>query len=287
MNDPKTNQGNYPGLEQLSTQELEELLRRDFAAGEGNSDTDLVMAIMEVIAQRRTPTVDTDAAWETFRTKYIDPQEAAAASLPPEEAPEAEPTVVPLPPQKPPKKRRLRRVLPIAAVVCILVAALAIPAYGSGKLQAWIQWDTDTFSFLSKKDSALFDNPEYTKLENFVAEYTDLPILPTWYPEGTTIIQADEFSSLDEHSIDAVFDLNGSSFVFSVTIYGTIPENPTNLYEKNDSAPEEYYVNHIPHYIFDNMERTGAAWWNGNAECSIVGSLTRDELKQMLASIYE
>lgn len=287
MNDPKTNQGNNLGLEQLSTQELEELLRRDFAAGEGNSDTDLVMAIMEVIAQRRTPTVDADAAWETFRTKYIDPQEVTAPSLPPEEAPEAEPTVVPLPPQKPPKKRRLRRVFPVVAVVCILVAALAISAYGSGKLQVWIQWDTDTFSFRSKKDSALFDNPDYTKLEDFVKAYTDLPILPTWYPEGTTITKTDEFSLSDQHSIDAIFDLNGNSFVFSVTIYGTITENPTSLYEKNDSVPEEYYVNHIPHYIFDNVERTVAAWWNGNVECSIVGSLTRDELKQMLTSIYE
>ena len=287
MNDPKTNQGNYPGLEQLSTQELEELLRRDFAAGEGNSDTDLVMAIMEVIAQRRTPTVDADAAWETFRTKYIDPQEAAAASLPSEEAHEAKPTVVPLPSQKPPKKRRPRRALAVAAVVCALVASLVIPAYGSGKLQAWIQWDTDTFSFRSKKDSALFDNPEYTKLKDFIKEYTDLPILPTWYPEGTTITKTDEFSLSDQHSIDAIFDLNGNSFVFSVTIYGTIPQNPTSLYEKNDSAPEEYYVNQIPHYIFDNMERTGAAWWNGNVECAIVGTLTHDELKQMLESIYE
>ena len=34
MNDPKNKLGQYAGLEQLSTQALEDLLQQDFAAGE-------------------------------------------------------------------------------------------------------------------------------------------------------------------------------------------------------------------------------------------------------------
>ena len=48
MNDPKNKLGQYAGLEQLSTQALEDLLQQDFAAGEDHSNPDLVMAIMEV-----------------------------------------------------------------------------------------------------------------------------------------------------------------------------------------------------------------------------------------------
>ena len=61
MNDPKNKLGQYAGLEQLSTQALEDLLQQDFAAGEDHSNPDLVMAIMEVMEQRTpqaAPAVD-------------------------------------------------------------------------------------------------------------------------------------------------------------------------------------------------------------------------------------
>lgn len=72
MNDPKNKLGQYAGLEQLSTQALEDLLQQDFAAGEDHSNPDLVMAIMEVMEQRTpqaAPAVDVDAAWNAFRAR--------------------------------------------------------------------------------------------------------------------------------------------------------------------------------------------------------------------------
>ena len=81
MNDPKNKLGQYAGLEQLSTQALEDLLQQDFAAGEDHSNPDLVMAIMEVMEQRTpqaAPAVDVDAAWNAFRAGKIAPMEPAA-----------------------------------------------------------------------------------------------------------------------------------------------------------------------------------------------------------------
>lgn len=65
----------YPGLEQLSTAELEDLLRRDFAAsGDDNASMALITEIMEVIqareAQQELP-VDEDTAWEMFLERNI------------------------------------------------------------------------------------------------------------------------------------------------------------------------------------------------------------------------
>ena len=111
MKDPKTLLGNYPGLEQLTTQELEDLLRQDFAAGEGHSDPDLIPAILEVIAQR-TPDealpVDTDTAWASLRARTLDKPHDPTPT-------EEDPKVVPFPDPKPPrqeppaKSRRPRR----------------------------------------------------------------------------------------------------------------------------------------------------------------------------------
>ena len=64
----------YPWLEQLSSQELENLLQQDFSAGEGNSNTDFVMAIMDVLAQRDPQAIEIDDAWETFRAQCIPPR---------------------------------------------------------------------------------------------------------------------------------------------------------------------------------------------------------------------
>ena len=64
-----------PGLEQLSTAQLEDLLRRDFAAsGDDNASMALITEIMEVIqdreAQQELP-VDEDTAWEMFLERNI------------------------------------------------------------------------------------------------------------------------------------------------------------------------------------------------------------------------
>ena len=97
MNDPKNKLGQYAGLEQLSTQALEDLLQQDFAAGEDHSNPDLVMAIMEVMEQRTpqaAPAVDVDAAWNAFRAGKIAPMEPEAEAAGPL------PEVAPVPPKK-------------------------------------------------------------------------------------------------------------------------------------------------------------------------------------------
>ena len=70
MKYPTEKSKKYPGLEQLSTAELEDLLRRDFAASEDDdASMALITEIMEVIqareAQQELP-VDEDTAWEMF-----------------------------------------------------------------------------------------------------------------------------------------------------------------------------------------------------------------------------
>lgn len=280
MNNPKNTLGKYPWLEQLSTQALEDLLRQDFAAGEGHSDPDFVAAILEVIAQR-TPDealpVDTDTAWASLRARTLDKPHDPA---PTEEEPKEEPFPAP-------KRRRPRRPWVVAAVVCLLVVILVVPAYGSGKLQEWIQWDNDTFSFRSSENEALFSSLEYQTLESFVSAHTDLSVLPTWYPDGTVLSKTETLSLSDGESVTALFSCDNTSFTLTLTVYSAVPASRDNVYEKNTGSPEECYINHIPHYFYDNMDHTGAVWWNQNVECAIQGEITMDTLKQMVSSIYE
>lgn len=283
MKDPKIHSGMYPGLEQLPTPELEELLRQDFAAGEGQSNLELVTAILEVIAQREAltqPSEETDAAWQQVRARAI---EETAAPVPSQEA------AAPVSMSQQRQKRRIapRRAIAVAAVVCVLVCLLIVPAYGSGKLQEWIQWDGETFEFLSEQNHALFDSSEYQNLETIISTWTDLPVLPTWYPSGTELQKVETSSLPDSENVTALFSVNEESLILTITVYDAVPEYRDSMYQKDEGSPEEYYVNQIPHYLYDNMGRSGAAWWNENVECVIHGELNKEQIKQMIDSIYE
>lgn len=291
MNDPKNKLGQYAGLEQLSTQALEDLLQQDFAAGEDHSNPDLVMAIMEVMEQRTpqaAPAVDVDAAWNAFRAGKIAPMEPEAEAAGP--LPEAAPVPPSAAPQKPRRRKAPRRALAVAAVVCVLVCLFILPVQGSSLLQNLVQWSDANFSFLSREPDgteAVLRNPDYQQVEKTVSELTNRPVLPTWYPPGSSVVQVERHTVENGYYCVVVFSLDGQEFLLSVEIYDTIEDLPTHQYEKNKGPVEEYYANHISHYIMGNMERNIAVWRNGPTECSLHGFLSPDTLKRMIDSIYE
>lgn len=271
------NQGNRPAWEEMTTQELEDLLWRDFAADqEGFLDPADILAMTEVINSREEDTpidADVQADWENFRAQVREKEEG------PEEAP-AEPVPLPAKPRRP---RKLRWAVAAAAVVCLL----AVPALCGDGVESLVDWTAETFSF--GKENGIDESQSkvmFSELESQVSALTDLPVLPTWYPEGTRIEQVETYEVSGSKDICAVFERQGEAFSLTITVYETIPEQMGG-YEKNDETPKQYFANGIPHYIMGNMDWHSATWVNENAECFIQGNLTVEELTQMIDSIYE
>ncbi len=301
MTDPK-HPNAYPWLEQLSSEELESLLQQDFVSGESRSDTDLVMAVLDTLDQREAQPANLDAAWETFRTRCLRSQETAPE--PPSDPPAPSPaaaapastTVVPasapaasfLSSQRHPA---LRRVITVAAAVCVLMCLMTLPAYASGKLQDHIRWTDETFYFLPEHPSAVVNTQEYLYWEQKMRALTDRSVLPTWYPEGSTITRIEETPPLDDFGskVSVIFQAGDREFLIHNLVYASqeILDLNTPEYEKNPGSPEEYFSHGIPHYIMGNMERNVAVWRNGLTENLISGYLSVDELKKMIDSIYE
>lgn len=287
MKAPKSGMGNPIDLDQLSTQELEGLVRNDFLASHGQTDPEFVAAAMEVIARRKdqtTPTVDVDAAWETFRARMK--QDLGQKADAPEAAPE-------LPAGQETKKtgtrRWLRPAVAAAAVVAILVCLSLVPVQGTSLLGTLVGWTDNTTSFISENDDneqSVFNNTMYRQIEQTISDLANQPVLPTWYPEGSSIIRVEENPMDDGSTFIILFSLDEKEFLLSVGIYTSTAELPVYEYEKNDNSVEEYYSHNIPHYIMSNMDRNTAAWRNGNAECSLQGYLPVDTLKQIIDSIY-
>lgn len=263
----------HTSLEALSSSELETLLQQNFAAE--TDDPDLVLAIMDVLARRDPQAIEIDNAWETFRARCLPPQSAAPA-----DSPRPTPTDLASPP---PRRRLIRRgLIAAAAVLCLM----ALPVCANGPLQDLIQWNDETFQLTPKDSSEPRPSIPYQEVQEIVAAQTDLPVLPTWYPEGTEVELLEVTELSDRCLIDVLFYFDDAEFTFSITVYDSIPEDPGTVYEKNPGAPVDYYTNGIHHYFYMNMERVGVAWWNQNAECLIIGEITHETLKRMVDSMY-
>lgn len=63
-------------------------------------------------------------------------------------------------------------------------------------------------------------------------------------------------------------------------------DTPITLYEKNIANVEEYYLNKITFYIFNNSDYTMATWIVDPIEYSLTTNLSIDELKQILDSDF-
>ena len=268
----------FSKYEAMSTEELEEILRLDAKAPEGaQSDTELVLYILEVLASRRnTNNIAGNTAreaWESFQQNYM-----------PEE------------PQKPVGTKKpvlwMRKLAAAAAVVALLIF-IPISARALTLEEMWdifARWAKETFSFVSGENTEASepmsdDQREFTSLQEMLQnENCDPSIVPTWIPEGFELAQIEKDSS-PMREIYTVRYMNGDTIIrIQVTSY--LSEDIRNHEIENNSV-EIYTHNGIDYYIFENEGQLRVVWLVDSHECLISGDVSIDELKMMIDSIQK
>ena len=286
----------YPGLDKLSTEELEKLLRQDIEAdSEEVPDIAYISAILEVIHERKAleaeqESVDVEAAWQNFQQFYReDPLSLQNDSPRPEPSPHPRRSE-----QKAKSKKQggWRRLLPIAAIVAVLVCgSMAASAFGFDLFQLFAGWNSEHFQFVSpwrteEADEQSAEDP-FRQLRSAVARFTDASIIPKWAPSGTqSIAHISQETMSNKIRIGVTYECSSGTFDFVIYFYD-IPQKASAIYQKDDNSVVEYVVNGITHYIMSNNEKSMATWQNGNVEVMIQGDLTSDDLEEMIYSIYE
>lgn len=285
----------YPGLDKLSTEELEKLLRQDIEAdSEEVPDIAYISAILEVIHERKAleaeqESVDVEAAWQNFQQFYReDPLSLQNDSPRPEPSPHPRRSE-----QKAKSKKQggWRRLLPIAAIVAVLVCgSMAASAFGFDLFELFAGWNSEHFQFVSpwrtEEDEQGAEDP-FRQLRLAVADFTDDSVIPTWFPlETQSSIDLTQTNMSDGVKIVAAYKYDNGNFDFTIYIYD-IPVEQSAVYQKDDNAVTEYKVNGVTHYIMQNNSKNMAAWHRGNVEIMIQGDLSIDDLKRMIDSLYE
>lgn len=266
----------FSKYEAMSTEELEEILRLDAEAPEGaQSDTELILYILEVLASRRNHTNITgntaQEAWESFQQNYM-----------PEEPHKSLGTKKPV--------LWMRRLAAAAAVVALLIF-IPISARALSLEEMWdifARWAKETFSFVSGESTEVSapspeDQDEYNSLQELLIEGNrDSSIVPTWIPEGFILDKIEKDSS-PMREIYTVRYINGDK---KIRIQVTSYLSADIINHEVESDPVEIYINNgIDYYFIKNEDQLRAVWLIDSYECLISGDLSFDELKMMIDSI--
>ena len=187
--------------------------------------------------------------------------------------------------------RNFARTAIIAAILCSSI--LAAQASGFNILRAIAEWTSEQFHLewsISEPSSSLqTDEQEYYSLQEVMEDYeVDIPLVPSAFPEGTELnsvsVQEEEghLFVTAEYTIPNGYiyiDLRNSSVDGQKSV-------PFSEIEKNETKVDVYSVEGIEHHILTDVTMIKTVWQNGEWEGQITGDVTREELIQMIDSIY-
>lgn len=267
----------------MTTQQLEELLRLDAQAPQGQGlDGEILLYVMEVLAKRKqnseNPGKTALNAWESFQQHYLPNQEEDMVHTQKDRTPDKI------------HKPWLRRLTAAAAVIALVVCLSATSsAFGWSDIwNAIAKWAKETFSFVTgdnapETEPAIEDVQQYTSLQEVLAETNrDVKLVPTWIPDGYVIkdIVMDE-SPLQKNYI-ARYGKDAAQL--RIVVKSFIAADPEKI-EINEDLIEVYEVLGIEYYVFSNMDQKKVIWIKDTYECYISGDLTIEEIKKMIDSI--
>jgi hypothetical protein len=194
-------------------------------------------------------------------------------------------------PRKEKKARsKRRRWLPVAAAAaCVTIFLCAPVAQGSTMAESLVNWQQNTFSFPVTPSGAMADivaDPDYHTAQSAILARTNTPLLPTWYPKGTTVAQVTDASTDNALVYRIDFTRDEQTFSLTLSIYDSKESIPNTVYEKDAGSGRVYYDKQgQPYYILSQQGQPTAIWRKGPAECILTGALTEQEVERILSSI--
>lgn len=277
--------------DQLSTEQLEDILRADIASPNQMND-EAVFHILEVLEKRekenpsgRLP--DVDQAWQEFQKYYNIPEGEGESLYPIRNTQEKRSASVPT------KTRRVfrpRKILVVAAVLILMFGGmLTAQAAGVDVFGAIGRWTEETFHFeLPINHDDLAGETDYN-LRN-ASQKAGLPgsVAPIWCPEGfvpktPTNTHIEDY--VDTAVCEYINENENRSYFVDISYYYNSSDVEATIFEKDDSEVVTYSSNRGTFYIFSNIDVLAATWSNGHLSITVAGDLQLEELEKIIDSI--
>lgn len=270
----------FSNYDSMTTEALEEILRSHTPSPEGeDSDTELLLYIMGVLANRRKPKEITGKtaleSWESFCKNYLEDESSEAA---PEQKPSR--TAAPW----------LRNLIAAAAVIVLVVCLpLSVKSFGwRDLLNIFARWTKETFSFVSEESPEGNDpspdyDGEYASLQDILLKNSrDVYMIPTWIPPEF-ILDKVEKEITPTKEIYRAFYLRGENEL-RIRVQNHIATDIQNI-EIKEGSSDIYSVSGIDYYISKNADQLQVIWIIDTYECNISGDISIEEAQKMIDSI--
>ena len=270
--------------DQLSTEQLEDILRADIASPNQMND-EAVFHILEVLEKRekenpsgRLP--DVDQAWQEFQKYYNIPEGEGESLYPIRNNQEKRSASVPT---KTRSVFRPRKILVVAAVLILMFGGmLTAQAAGVDVFGAIGRWTEETFHFDIVQDN------DRTSLYQETATPAKIPqdFVPTWVPDGFEGAEP-QVDTVENYmsSIICVYSNQEKTYSVDIEHYYNKADIETLVIEKYDTNVCSYESNGKTFYIMSDMEYLTATWTDGTFVETISGQLSMDEIKTIIDSI--
>lgn len=273
----------YLGLSKLSTEELKEALRtRTFGANQA-VDEETFLTITDILHEREgEPSAEEKAAAE----KALEEFWAVYAGSTPEEDLEklldAEETKAETPSKRPGKRKYMRRLIAVAAVLCLVSIPVAKANYFN-IINVVNRLVGGQFSFSSPERRT--DSVDISQFQTLLSQNTiNFSFDMLWIPDGYTDPQIVEKDYPDFKLLRLDFSNNvGQVISFDFKIYET--RNFNVLYEEEHESVQRYAAQNREYYIVQNTSNITAVTFENNIEFIILGEIAEEEMYKIIDSI--
>ena len=200
---------------------------------------------------------------------------------------------------------RLRRVwrvglVAVLTIICMLGGMVVAQAAGWNVFGALGRWTDEIFSFGEIRSEGAIDVPGDTANapsgNDGEAAFPSLQAAldahgitevsePTWIPDGYAFksVTVDYWPNGEFMRTTAEYT-NGDRPLHIV--FDLYQDKPSIQIEKTDAPVETFAVNDTVVYLLENINNNAAAWMTEHFECCITGAVEKNELQQMVLSIY-
>ncbi len=275
-------QKDYSFLQVMSTEELQEILRRDMDLNQDESDIDLVLNALEVLESREEDSESENEEEDALNQlrETIKRREAMFADAEPMEKSDNLRT------KSDHEKHLWLRVASIAAVF-VLVFTIGFTTANAMGHDLWggvVKWTKETFHF-GEKTIAFSPNETLDELKTVLEENgVTFPVLPNWLPEQYSFENIQVFEEPAGCRVTAFATSNEKMLFFHLTNFKETDPGDRR-YEIDGDSVEQYVVNGITFYSMTNDDSKQIIWAKDNYQILLEFSDSSVNTKKIIDSI--
>lgn len=190
------------------------------------------------------------------------------------------------------RRRWISGIAAVAAVACVIVMAFPRTVGAESFWDVLFRWTSTIFEFVDLDQDTTYPNnqstfaTDYPGLQQLYDKVSELgvtePVVPTWLPDGFVLSELKGFSMSDGDKLYGRFH-NGRN---NISITYRISSDIATKFEKEDTSVEVYDYGDVRHFILENDENISVTWSVDGVECSILTDMPKDDLYNVIKSIY-